>query len=204
MRRLPPVACSLGVRSTHAARGGPDSNAMGSISVASIRAMTGPTARYRGQPGTDRVELCVAAKRVWIFSIRGSHSLICCSSRLALSSPSEGRPWRSLNSVQRWPNVAHSLLPAEIVPLPFVPSHCRTLHVGSRRSHCAAIGALNCECATLHNLGSVPAERAGFQYRHKCLLLHVLLSIARLPAICPILACTARSADGAEAASPVE
>ena len=60
-------------------------------------------------------------------------------------------------------------------PHSFVPSHCRTLHVRSRRSHCAAIGALNRESAGLHNLGSVPAERAGFQYRDERLLLHILL-----------------------------
>jgi hypothetical protein len=64
-------------------------------------------------------------------------------------------------------------LPAEIVPLSFVPSHCRTLHVGRRRTHCTAIGALNRECAGLHNLGPVAAERAGFQYRDERLLLHI-------------------------------
>ena len=66
-------------------------------------------------------------------------------------------------------------LPTEIVSLSFVPSHCRTLHVRSWRSHCAAIGTLNCECATLHNLRMVPAERARFQYRDERLLLHTLL-----------------------------
>ncbi len=70
-----------------------------------------------------------------------------------------------------------SRLPAEIVPLPLVPSCCRALHVGSRRSHCAAIGALNREYAGLHNLGPVPAERAGFQYRDDRLLLHTLRSM---------------------------
>ena len=43
MRCLPPVECSFGVRPTQAARWRPDSNAAGSISVASVNAMTGPT-----------------------------------------------------------------------------------------------------------------------------------------------------------------
>ena len=75
-------------------------------------------------------------------------------------------------------------LPTEIVSLSFVPSHCRTLQVGSSRSHCAAIGTLNCECAALHNLGPIPAERAGFQYRDERLLLHILFSLCRASQYC--------------------
>jgi hypothetical protein len=64
-------------------------------------------------------------------------------------------------------------LPTEIVSLSFVPSHCRTLQVGSSRSHCATIRTLDYECAALDNLRPVPAERARLQYRDKRLLLHI-------------------------------
>ena len=69
------------------------------------------------------------------------------------------------------------VLPTEIISLSLVPSHCRTLHVRSWRSHCAAIGTLNRECAALNNLRPVPAERARFQYRDECLLCHFFLSL---------------------------
>jgi hypothetical protein len=104
----------------------------------------------------------------------------CGASARAISSATATR-WRCERPV---PPYSENRSPAEIVPLPLVPSHCRTLQVGRGRPHRAAIGALNRECAGLHNLGPVPAERAGFQYRDKRLLLHTLLSICRTSQYC--------------------
>src|ERR1700693_5994227 len=56
-------------------------------------------------------------------------------------------------------------LSSEIVPLSLVPTDSRALHVRSRRADCPAISALNNECARVHDLRTVAAERTGLQYR---------------------------------------
>jgi hypothetical protein len=46
------------------------------------------------------------------------------------------------------------------------------------RAACPAISALNNECARVHNLRTVTAERTGLQYRDDLIQLHLLLLVA--------------------------
>ena len=119
---------------------------------------------------------------------------------MQMARPSPATCVRDLHPAMTWLRVARQqsgplVLPTEIVSLSLVPSHCRTLHVRSWRSHCAAIGTLNRECAALHNLRPVPAERAQFQYRDERLLLHIFSPCPHRPAMSSIWPYTTSGAD---------
>jgi hypothetical protein len=70
----------------------------------------------------------------------------------------------------------HRLSP-ETVSLSLVPLDGRPFHVRRRRAACPAISALNDECAHLHDLRPIPAERTGLQYRDDLILFHLLPSL---------------------------
>ena len=77
IRCLPPVECSFGVRPAQAARWRPDSNIAGSISIASVNAVTGPTPGIVARRWLTSLALCAAVSLASISLIRASIASIC-------------------------------------------------------------------------------------------------------------------------------
>ena len=90
IRCLPPVERSFGVRPAQAARWRPDSNIAGSISTASVNAVTGPTPGMVTRRWLTSLALCAAVSLASISLIRASIASICWPRRANISLASGG------------------------------------------------------------------------------------------------------------------